>query len=238
MKTLFLLLFSGLKFGKLATTGGTMLVSVVAYSFIWGWRYSLGFVVLLLVHELGHYGMARHKGLEVGAPTFIPFVGAWIQLKDAQIDPRTEADIAFAGPYLGTIGALLVYYAGVHLESRLLTAIAYSGLFLNLFNLLPVWPLDGGRITAILSPRIWLLGAPALLAAMFYWPSPALLIVIVLALPQVFKGWRFDPNDPGHAAQAAVPLETKIEYGLLYIGLCGFLAVMTFRVHELLSSSH
>jgi len=80
MKALFLLLVSGLKWGKLATSGGSMLLSLVVYATIWGWRYAAGFIALLFAHEMGHYVAARQRGLDVGAPAFIPFVGAWIAL--------------------------------------------------------------------------------------------------------------------------------------------------------------
>ncbi len=93
MGKLLLLLLSGAKLGKLLTTGGSMLVSVLVYSWIFGWRYALGFVLLLFVHEMGHFLAARYKGLDVGAPTFIPFVGAWIALKDKPHDAQTEAFI-------------------------------------------------------------------------------------------------------------------------------------------------
>src|SRR5688500_20289503 len=91
MTKLLLLLFSGAKLGKLALTGGTMLLSLIVYAFVFGWRYAAGFVVLLLVHELGHYIAARHRGLEVGAPTFIPFIGAWIELNQMPTGAETEA---------------------------------------------------------------------------------------------------------------------------------------------------
>lgn len=74
-------LFMAGKMGKLLTTGGTMLISMFVYSFVFGWPYAVGFVLLILVHEMGHYIAARQKGLDVGAPTFIPFVGAWIKSK-------------------------------------------------------------------------------------------------------------------------------------------------------------
>ncbi len=167
MKLIFLLL-STLKWGKIATTGGTMLLSLALYATIWGWRYAAGVVVLLFVHEMGHFIAARQCGLNVGAPTFIPFLGAWIELKDHPLDVRTEAYIAVAGPLVGTVGAIAFYLWGRWTGESLLLAISYAGLFLNLFNLLPISPLDGGRITAILSPRVWLLGAPLLLAMMIY----------------------------------------------------------------------
>ena len=90
MKILFLLLAT-LKWGKLATTGGTMLLSLGVYALFWGWPFAAGFVVLLLAHEMGHFMAARQCGLNVGVPTFIPFVGAWIQLKEQPMDAATEA---------------------------------------------------------------------------------------------------------------------------------------------------
>ncbi len=234
MKALFLLLFSGLKWGKLATSGGSMLLSLAVYATIWGWRYAAGFIALLFAHEMGHYVAARQRGLDVGAPAFIPFVGAWIALKDQPVDVETEAYVAIAGPVVGTIAALVVYLWARSEDSGLLLAIAYSGLFLNLFNLLPISPLDGGRVTAALSPRIWFLGVPILLALMFYRPSPMLVIVAILATPQLMKAWRYDPKAPENVAYYGVPLQTKLEYGAAYLSLAALLAVMTYDVHEML----
>ena len=227
MKVLFLLLFSGLKWGKLAASGGSMLLSLVVYATIWGWRYAAGFIALLFAHEMGHYVAARQRGLDVGAPAFIPFVGAWIALKDQPVDVETEAYVAIA--------ALAVYLWARSEDSGLLLAIAYSGLFLNLFNLLPISPLDGGRVTAALSPRIWFLGGPILLALVFYRPSPMLIIVAILAAPQLMKAWRYDPQAPENVAYYGVPLQTKLEYGAAYLALAALLAVMTYDVHEMLS---
>jgi Zn-dependent protease len=234
MKALLLILFSGLKWGKLATTGGTMLLSLVVYATIWGWRYAVGFIALLFAHEMGHFIAARQRGLNVGAPTFIPFVGAWIALKEQPMDVETEAYIALAGPLVGTICALTVYLWAREEDSGLLLAIAYSGLLLNLFNLLPVSPLDGGRVTSVLSPRIWFVGVPILLAIMLYRPSPMLIIVAVLAAPQLMKAWRYDPKAPENVAYYGVPLQTKLEYGAAYLALAALLAVMTYDVHEML----
>jgi Zn-dependent protease len=124
-----------------------MLLSLVVYATIWGWRYAAGFIALLFAHEMGHYVAARQRGLDVGAPAFIPFVSAWIALKDQPVDVETEAYVAIAGPVVGTAAALAVYLWARSEDSGLLLAIAYSGLFLNLFNLLPISPLDGGRVT-------------------------------------------------------------------------------------------
>ncbi|MGJ5093707.1 site-2 protease family protein [Bradyrhizobium oligotrophicum] len=234
MKALPLILFSGLKWGKLAMSGGTMLLSLVVYAGIWGWRYAAGFIALLFAHEMGHYVAARQRGLDVGAPAFIPFVGAWIALKEQPVDVETEAYVALAGPLVGTAAALAVYLLARSEDSNLLLAIAYSGLFLNLFNLLPISPLDGGRITSVLSPRIWLLGVPLLLALMLYRPSPMLFIIAILAAPQLMKAWRYDPGAHENVAYYGTTLQTKLEYAGTYLALAALLAVMTYDVHEML----
>jgi len=236
MVKLLLLLLSAGKLGKLLTTGGTMLLSVAAYALVFGWRYAAGFVALIFVHEMGHWLAARQRGLKVGAPTFIPFVGAWIELKDQPHDAETEAWIGFAGPLLGSLAALACYFVARETGSRLMLALSYAGFFLNLFNLIPLSPFDGGRITAVLSPRIWLLGVPVL-AALFFWrPSPLLVLMALLAAPQVLKAWRFDPHAPENRDYYAVRGETRLTYALCYIGLLAFLAVMAHDTHEMLGA--
>lgn len=236
MTKLLLLLLSGVKLGKLFTTGGTMVLSVLAYSFIYGWRYAVGFVLLIFVHEMGHYLAARQRGLDVGAPTFIPFVGAWIALKDLPHNAETEAYVGLGGPLLGSLGALACYFAARETGSSLLLAISYAGFFLNLFNLIPLSPLDGGRITAVLSPRIWLLGVPVL-AAVFWWrPSPMLILVGLLAAPQVWKAVKYRTDSEEAQTYYAVSTATRLEYAFCYLGLTLFLAVMSYDVHGMLVS--
>ncbi len=237
MLKLLALLLSGAKLGKLFTTGGTMLISVVVYSFVFGWWYAVGFVLLILVHEMGHYMAARHRGLDVGAPTFIPFLGAWIELKDLPHDAETEAFVGLGGPLVGTLGALVCYFFARSFDSNLLLAISYSGFFLNLFNLIPISPFDGGRITAVLSPRIWLLGVPVLGALFFYRPSPMLLIIAFLAAPNVWKAIKYKSDSDEAKTYYAVSNAVKWEYGLYYLALTAFLAVMSHDVHELVQSS-
>lgn len=234
MKLLFLLLGAA-KFGKLLTTGGTMLLSLVVYSFIFGWRYAAGFILLLLCHEMGHYLAARRRGLDVGAPTFIPFVGAWIQMKDMPHDAETEAYVGVAGPFAGTLAALACYFLARSYDSPLLLAISYSGFFLNLFNLIPISPLDGGRITAVLSPRIWLLGVPVLIGVFFWHPSPMLILIALMAAPQVMKAWKYDPTLPENQAYYQVGAEARLTYSAYYLILLVVLAMMTFQVHEMLT---
>src|SRR5256885_11645497 len=106
---LLLLLLNAAKLSKVLLTGGTMLLSVFAYALLFGWWYAVGFVLLIFVHEMGHYAAARQRGLDVGAPTFIPFVGAWISLKQLPHDVETEAYVGMAGPLAGTLGAIACY---------------------------------------------------------------------------------------------------------------------------------
>ena len=231
MSKLLLLLASGLKLGKVMTTGGTMLVSVIAYAWIYGWRYAVGFVGLIFVHEMGHFIAARNRGLDVGAPTFIPFVGAWVELKQHPADVETEAYVGLAGPLLGTLGALACYYLARSYDSQLLLALAYAGCFINLFNLIPLSPFDGGRVTAVLSPRIWLLGVPVLVLLFMLRPSPILVLVAILAAPQLLKAWRYDPMVPENRAYYAIDNESRLIYTLFYLGLVAFLSIMTHDLH-------
>ncbi len=237
MIKLLLLLLSGVKLGKLFTTGGSMLISVVVYAWIFGWGYAVGFVALLFVHEMGHYLAARHRGLAVGAPTFIPFVGAWVALKDMPHDAETEAFIGLAGPLLGTAGALACYFVARETGNTLLLAVSYSGFMLNLFNLIPLSPFDGGRITAVLSPRTWLLGVPVLGALFIYRPSPLLILMAILAAPQVWKAITYRSDSEEARTYYATRAGVRWEYALYYIALVGFLAVMTHDVHEMVGSA-
>ncbi len=231
IKALFLFLAS-LKLGKVLLSVGSMLLTIWVYTTIYGLPFAAGFVGLILVHELGHYAAARQKGLDVGLPMFIPFLGAWITLKDRLLDAETEAYIAYAGPFIGTLGAFAVYFLGRAQESDLLMALAYAGFMINLFNLIPLSPLDGGRITQILSPRIWFLGVPLLIALFFYFPSPLLILIAILAAPSLIAAWRYDPNSPEAKAYRAVPVATRIEYTIMYLGLAIVLALLAFNVHE------
>ena len=149
---------------------------------------------------------------------------------------ETEAYIGIAGPVAGTVGALGCYYLARHYDSGLLLALAYAGFFINLFNLIPLSPFDGGRITAIISPRVWLIGVPILVALFFYRPSPLLILVAILAAPQVMKALRYDPRAPENAAYYDVKLETRVAYGAYYLALAGFLAVMAHDVHDMLGA--
>jgi Zn-dependent protease len=235
MGKLFAGLFAAGKLGKLFVTGGSMILSMFVYSLTLGWRYAVGFVLLIFFHEMGHYLAARNKGLDVGAPMFIPFVGAWIQLKDMPHNVHTEAYVGFAGPLAGTLAAIGCYWISRSTGNQLMLALAYSGFMLNLFNLIPISPLDGGRITAIVSPKVWLFGVPLLIALFFYNPSPMLILIAVLALPQLKAALQKD----GGALDLPegyydVDINVRVNYGIFYLGLAGFLAIMSYELHKIL----
>jgi Zn-dependent protease len=221
------------KLAKVAGSVGSMALSIFTYSLIYGWRYATGFVLLLLTHELGHYVVARRAGLNVGLPAFIPFVGAWIQLKENFPNVETEARIALAGPLVGSTAALAVFVVWQLTDIEVLLAIAYSGFFLNLFNLIPLTPLDGGRITAVISPWLWLLGIPVLIGVFFYHPSGLLIVLAIVAIPQLFRAFK-NRNDPEQQTYLSAPLASRIGYAILYLGLAGLLAVLSQRSYDLL----
>ena len=236
MGKLFVWLFAAGKMGKLLITTGTMLISIVVYSFVFGWPYAVGFVLLIFVHEMGHYIAARQKGLDVGVPTFIPFVGAWIQMKEMPTSVETEAYVGFAGPIAGTVGALACYWYAREQGSQLFLALSYAGFMINLFNLIPISPLDGGRITAIISPKVWFLGIPLLIALFIYHPSPMLILIAVLAYPQLKHAWALHKGTSTQDEHYYdVPLNKRVNYAALYLGLVLYLAFMTYDVHEMLS---
>lgn len=234
MGKLLVWLFAAGKLGKLLSAGGTMLLSLLVYSWAFGWRYAAGFMLLLFVHEMGHYVAARRRGLDAGLPHFIPFVGAWVTVGGAPPEPETEAYVAFAGPVAGTVAAMACYFAARDNDSQLLLALAYSGCMLNLINLIPTAMLDGGRISAIVSPKLWLLGVPVLAALFFYHPSPMLILIGVMAYPQLKAAIWGDPEL--EQRYQGVPRETRINYGVMYLALVIFLAMMSFDIHTMIES--
>jgi Zn-dependent protease len=135
-----------LKFGAFVFKFFGIFIAIGGYTLIWGWRFAVGFVLLLLVHELGHFLEARLQGLHPALPVFVPFLGAYVTIKDMPQDPWRIAKISIAGPILGGAAAVACYAASAPADSDLLSALAFTGFLLNLFNLLPVLFLDGGSI--------------------------------------------------------------------------------------------
>lgn len=168
-------LLSFLQFGKLGLTLVTMLISIGAYTLIAPFELAVGAAFLLLVHELGHVAAARKKGLPVSAVVFIPFIGAMITMKRHPRDAETEALIAISGPLAGTLASAAAYAVGIAGVHPLWIAIANVGFLFNLLNLLPIKPLDGGRIAVAVTRWLWLAGLVAGIFVIFYWKSYLLL---------------------------------------------------------------
>jgi Zn-dependent protease len=224
------LLFVGGKFSKLLISGGSMFLAVVTYAFIYGWKYAIGFVVLLLAHELGHYIAAKKMRLSVGLPTFIPFVGAWIELKDQPLNAETEAFIGIAGPMLGSAAAFSCYLVALQTGEAVFLALAYAGFILNLFNLIPLSPLDGGRIIAAISPKLWIVGLPILIGLFLWRPSPILVLIGLFALPHL---WNAIANRTEiDSKYFDVSMNTKLSYAAQYLALIAFLTILAIDTHD------
>jgi Zn-dependent protease len=200
----------------------SMFVSAAFYVWLGGWWFGIGLIVLLFVHEMGHVIEAKRQGLPVSVPVFIPFMGALITMKQMPRNAWREARLAIAGPLLGSAGALLIYLAGAVYDSRQLKALAFLGFLINLFNLLPVIPLDGGRITAALHPAFWFLGFLALLALVLYQPNPILILILLLAGSELWRRWQMRGFPQMQQYYRVRPYQRLI-IGLLYFGLAAAL---------------
>jgi Zn-dependent protease len=215
---------------KIFSVAGTMLVSVAAYALLWGWQFGVGLVLLLLVHEMGHVLEARRQGLPTSAPMFIPFLGAFITMKQMPENAWREAQVALAGPIIGSLGAAAAWGLGEALDSEFLVALAFVGFLLNLFNLLPIVPLDGGRAVAALHPAIWLVGLAGLAALVFVAPNPILLIILVLGGLELWQRWR-TRTDPALASYYTVSTWQRVAVGVVYIGLAAALGAGMSATH-------
>jgi Zn-dependent protease len=224
---------------KLLTTAGTALVSVAAYSLFWGWTFALGFVVLLFVHEMGHVIQLRREGVKATAPMFIPFLGAAVIMKSMPDDALAEARVGLAGPVLGTIGAGVCLAIAEATNSDLLRALAYVGFFLNLINLIPVVPFDGGRAMAAMTPWMWFIGLGALVALLLIVGNPFLLIFIALGVMETWRRWQQRKQRTlEQAAYYRVSPRNRALVGLVYIGLIVALAFGMHEAHILSSAGH
>jgi Zn-dependent protease len=215
---------------KLFSTSASMLVSIVAYQLIFGWLFAVGFVLLLLLHELGHVFQLRREGIKASAPMFIPFLGAVISAKSMGDDAGAEARVGLAGPILGSIATLVPLGIWLATGSHFWQALAFIGFFLNLFNLLPVLPLDGGRAMAALSPWVWLVGFAGLVAMVFFFPSPILLIILLLGGMESWRRWK-TRNTPEGRAYHQIPPRTRALVAATYLALIIALAVGVSATH-------
>jgi Zn-dependent protease len=224
---------------KLLTTAGTALISVAAYALFFGWTFAVGFVVLLFVHEMGHVIALRREGIKASAPMFIPFLGALITAKSLGENALAEARVGLAGPILGSIGAAACLMIGELANSDLFRALAYIGFFLNLFNLLPVVPLDGGRAMAAMAPWMWFVGLGALVAMLFVFPNFILLLIVFFGAMETWRRWKQrKTRSLEQAAYYRVSRRNRLLVGAVYVGLIVLLAVGMYETHILSSGGH
>lgn len=207
---------------KVVTTAGSMLVSVAAYAWLWGLPFAIGFVVLIFVHELGHVIELRRQGVPASAPLFIPFLGAVIGMKQLPDDAWKEARVALAGPILGSVGAAAFWVAAEVADSDLLLGLAFVGFLLNLFNLIPIVPLDGGRAAAALHPAVWLLGLLMMVGLLVVSPNPILILIVILGALELWRRWR---EREEKAEYYRLSVSKRFAVATTYIGLILVLAL-------------
>jgi len=216
--------------GKVLLTSFSMLAMIAFESQRSGWLFGVGFVLLILIHELGHGYAMKRAGVEAGWPVFIPFFGAMIAMKGTPRDRDTEAVIAYGGPLAGAVASLLTAVIGLLAESQLLMALAYTGFFLNLFNLTPMSPLDGGRIAQAFSRRAWIVGLLILGVMLLVTQAIQLLLIGLLGLSQLFRREQ-------DLEREALSGDAQRLWAARYFGLCAFLAVAIYFSGGLLARS-
>ena len=210
---------------KAVTTLGTMFISIAAYALAFGWPFAVGFVLLLFVHEMGHVIQLRREGVEALAPVFIPFVGALIAVNSLGKNAAAEARVGLAGPILGTIGTLVPLAVWLTTGSDLWRALAYVGFFINLINLLPVLPLDGGRAMAVLGPMVWIAGVLVAVAATVIFLGPFMIVfVLLLGGPELYLRFKNRHSEESREFHS-VPTRTKVVVAAVYLSLAALLVV-------------
>jgi Zn-dependent protease len=217
---------------KLLASSGTILVSLAAYAVIWGFPFAAGFIALLFVHEMGHAIALRREGIKASWPMFIPFLGAVIAARSLGDNATAEARVGLAGPILGSIGAaacVLVWHAT---GNDLWRALAFTGFFLNLFNLLPVVPLDGGRAMAAMAPWMWFVGFAAMIPLAIIFPNPIIWLILVFAGFETYKRWQ--QRRAGGLAQEAYYRVRPLDRALVAAVYLSLVALLVVGMHATL----
>jgi Zn-dependent protease len=208
----------------------SIFISAAFYVWYGGWWFGIGLVLLLFVHEMGHVIEAKRQGLPVSAPLFIPFMGALITMRQMPHNAWNEAKVAVAGPLVGSAGAAVLYLAGIAYDSNHLKALAFLGFLINLFNLLPVPPLDGGRIVGALHPALWLVGFLALLGLVVYSPNVLLIIILVFSGMELWQRWQ-TRDHPELQDYYTVTVSQRAIVAVLYFGLAILLVLGMEATH-------
>ena len=217
---------------KLLTTSASMLVSVAAYALIWGWTFAAGFVALLFVHELGHYIQLRREGIRPSGMVFIPFLGAAVFTRSLGGNALAEARVGLAGPILGSLACAALIPVASATGDEFWRALAFTGFFLNLFNLIPVVPFDGGRAMAAMAPWMWFVGFGAMVLFFFLWPNPVLILFVLLGGYETWRRWKQrKKGEEGNASYYAVSPRARLAVGTVYVGLIILLALGMDATH-------
>jgi Zn-dependent protease len=220
--------FEGFGALQFAVTGGTMVVSLAAYAFKMGLPFAFGFIAILVVHEVGHALTIRAKGLRAGAMVFIPFIGGAVTLRRQPRSAYVDAQIGLGGPIAGTFAAgvcLLVYHwTGVPLW----LALAFAGFLLNLFNLTPVGPLDGGRIAGAITKWMWTFGAVILGVLLVRWRNPLLLPILLLGIWQIWHSIVEEKRRRFYNVTLAQRATIAVAYFSLVL-ILGYQSIATYR---------
>jgi Zn-dependent protease len=217
-------------FPILLKTGGSMILMIGVYAMAYGWKWAVGFVLLIFVHECGHVVVAKRFGLPVSAPVFIPFMGAFILLKEAPKNAWIEAQVGIGGPLFGAAGAIVCYGVFVFTGAPLWAALAYSGFLLNLFNLAPVGFLDGGRIVTALSPWLWIVGTVLMVAILIVSFNPLILLLLIMSAPRLFSLFR-KRTDEEKRFYEVTPMQ-RATIAILYFGLAAALGLGMKMIHD------
>jgi Zn-dependent protease len=170
--------------------------------------------------------VAKKFGLKVSAPMFIPFMGALIALKDAPKNAWMEAWVGIGGPLFGSLGALVCYELYPLTGNPMFVALAYSGFFLNLFNLAPFGFLDGGRIATALSPWLWVVGLVIIGSMAFVHPSFLLFLIIIMSLPRLFSLFRAKTDEEKRYFEV-----TPAQRGTMAVMYFGLVAALVLGMH-------
>jgi Zn-dependent protease len=210
---------------KFIGTALTMLLSVGAYALLFPVWFAVGFVVLIWIHEMGHVLQLKREGIKASAPMFIPFLGAFVAMREMPKNALVEARVGLAGPVLGTLGALGALGIHAFTGNPLFLGLAYVGFLINLFNLAPMLPLDGGRAVGAMSPVFWVLGLALTVALFFVMPNFIVLLIGILGGAELWRRWKMR-NTPEGQAYNKIELRHKIMVGFVYFGLIAVLALL------------
>lgn len=183
--------FGLLKLGKFATLI-SMFLSLGAYAVFFGWKFAVAIVYLIFVHEMGHLVAAKRKGLKTSPAIFIPFMGAAIGLKELPKNAKDEAFVAYAGPLFGLLSFLPAVLLYQSTGEPFWALVIQLGAMINLFNLFPVSPLDGGRIVGVLSTKIWFVGLLIIIPYLFISPDPIMFLIFLFGILTWWKRVRED----------------------------------------------